>query len=407
MEKKELPASITEIPGGITAASGFQAEGIKAGIKQTGKPDLALLFSEKPCTAAGTFTKNAIRASSVDWCEKILPSSEIHAIICNSGCANACTGDKGRMDTELMAKLAGDTLGVKKESVLVASTGVIGKPLPMNKIENALPELSKGLSCERGGNFSTAIMTTDTKEKQSAVRVETSQGVFFMGGTAKGSGMIHPNMATMLAFICTDARIEPELLNKIVKQTANRTFNNLTVDGDTSTNDMMLVLANGASPVNIISESDLLLFEKALYIVCNDLCKQIAADGEGATKRVEINVSGAQNETDAKLAAKAVANSNLTKCALFGNDPNWGRIACAVGYSGAQFSKEKMTIYLCKVPVFKNMQPVTFDESSLHNHLKSKVVTIDIDLGLGSFSAVAHTCDFSYDYVKINAEYRT
>jgi glutamate N-acetyltransferase/amino-acid N-acetyltransferase len=214
-------------------------------------------------------------------------------------------------------------------------------------------------------------------------------------------------MATMLAFICTDASIEPELLDRTVKQTVNRTFNNLTVDGDTSTNDMVLVLANGASPVTISSESDLLLFEKALYTVCNDLCKQIAADGEGATKRVEINVTGARNETDAKLAAKAVANSNLTKCALFGNDPNWGRIACAVGYSGAQFSKEKMTIHLCKVPVFKNMQPELFDESSLHNALKSKVVTIDIDLGLGSFSAVAHTCDFSYDYVKINAEYRT
>lgn len=407
MGKKEFPASITEIPGGITAAAGFKAGGTKAGIKQTGRQDLALLFSEKPCTAAGTFTTNTIRATSVDWCEKNLPSSEIHAIICNSGCANACTGDRGRMDTELMAKLTGDTLGVKKETVLVASTGVIGKPLPIEKIQSALPELSKELSSEGGKDFSTAIMTTDTKEKQSAVRVETSQGVFFMGGAAKGSGMIHPNMATMLGFICTDAHIGSELLDKIVKRTVNRTFNNLTVDGDTSTNDMVLVLANGASPVRVSSESDLLLFEQALYNVCNNLCKQIAADGEGATKLVEINVTGAQNQTDAKLAAKAVANSNLTKCALFGNDPNWGRIACAVGYSGAQFSKEKMTIYLCQVPVFKNMQPAPFDEKNLHNLLKSKVVTIDIDLGLGGFSAVAHTCDFSYDYVKINAEYRT
>lgn len=407
MGKKELPASITEIPGGITAAAGFKAGGMKAGIKLTGKQDLALLFSEKPCTAAGTFTRNAIRATSVDWCEKILPSSEIHAIICNSGCANACTGDRGRMDTELMATLAGDILGIKKETVLVASTGVIGKPLPMEKIQSAIPELSKELSSEGGDNFSSAIMTTDTKEKQSAVRIETSQGVFFIGGAAKGSGMIHPNMATMLGFICTDARIGSDTLDHIVKRTVNRTFNNLTVDGDTSTNDMVLVLANGASPVTVSSEPDLLLFEQALYNVCNDLCKQIAADGEGATKRVEINVTGAQNETDAKLAAKAVANSNLTKCALFGNDPNWGRIACAVGYSGAQFSKDKMTIYLCQVPVFKSMQPAPFDESDLHGLLKSKVVTIDIDLGLGSFSAVAHTCDFSYDYVKINAEYHT
>lgn len=407
MEKKELPASIIEITGGITAAAGFKAAGIQAGIKLTGKPDLALLFSENPCIAAGTFTRNAIRASSVDWCEKLLPSSGIHAVICNSGCANACTGERGQTDTELMAKLAGDVLGVRKEAVLVASTGVIGKPLPMEKIQSALPELSKKLSSEGGKDFSTAIMTTDTKEKQSAVRVETPQGIFSVGGTAKGSGMIHPNMATMLGFICTDARIGSELLDKTVKQTIDRTFNNLTVDGDTSTNDMVLVLANGASAVSISSESDLLLFEKALFTVCNDLCKQIAADGEGATKRVEINVTGAQNEKDAKMAAKAVATSNLTKCALFGNDPNWGRIACAVGYSGAQFSKEKISILLCKVPVFKGMQPVPFDESNLHNLLKSGVVTIDIDLGLGSFSAVAHTCDFSYDYVKINAEYRT
>lgn len=407
MEKKELPASIIEITGGITAAAGFKAAGIQAGIKLTGKPDLALLFSENPCIAAGTFTRNAIRASSVDWCEKLLPSSGIHAVICNSGCANACTGERGQTDTELMAKLAGDVLGVRKEAVLVASTGVIGKPLPMEKIQSAIPELSKKLSSEGGKDFSTAIMTTDTKEKQSAVRVETPQGIFSVGGTAKGSGMIHPNMATMLGFICTDARIGSELLDKTVKQTIDRTFNNLTVDGDTSTNDMVLVLANGASAVSISSESDLLLFEKALFTVCNDLCKQIAADGEGATKRVEINVFGAQNEKDAKMAAKAVATSNLTKCALFGNDPNWGRIACAVGYSGAQFSKEKISILLCKVPVFKGMQPVPFDESNLHNLLKSGVVTIDIDLGLGSFSAVAHTCDFSYDYVKINAEYRT
>lgn len=407
MEKKELPASIIEITGGITAAAGFKAAGIQAGIKLTGKPDLALLFSENPCIAAGTFTRNAIRASSVDWCEKLLPSSGIHAVICNSGCANACTGERGQTDTELMAKLAGDVLGVRKEAVLVASTGVIGKPLPMEKIQSALPELSKKLSSEGGKDFSTAIMTTDTKEKQSAVRVETPQGIFSVGGTAKGSGMIHPNMATMLGFICTDARIGSELLDKTVKQTIDRTFNNLTVDGDTSTNDMVLVLANGASAVTISSESDLLLFEKAFFTVCNDLCKQIAADGEGATKRVEINVTGAQNEKDAKMAAKAVATSNLTKCALFGNDPNWGRIACAVGYSGAQFSKEKISIHLCKVPVFKGMQPVPFDESNLHNLLKSGVVTIYIDLGLGSFSAVAHTCDFSYDYVKINAEYRT
>jgi glutamate N-acetyltransferase/amino-acid N-acetyltransferase len=219
--------------------------------------------------------------------------------------------------------------------------------------------------------------------------------------------MIHPNMATMLGFITTDAHISSKDLNAIVKRTVNCTFNNLTVDGDTSTNDMVLVLANGVSGINISSSADLAIFEQALYTVCNDLCKQIAADGEGATKRVEIVVTGAKDEVDAKLAAKAVATSNLTKCALFGNDPNWGRISCAVGYSGADFSREKMTILLCGIPVFKNLQPVPFDELNLHNLLKEKVVTIDIDLGIGTASTVAHTCDFSYDYIKINAEYRT
>ena len=353
MEKKELPASIIEITGGITAAAGFKAAGIQAGIKLTGKPDLALLFSENPCIAAGTFTRNAIRASSVDWCEKLLPSSGIHAVICNSGCANACTGERGQTDTELMAKLAGDVLGVRKEAVLVASTGVIGKPLPMEKIQSALPELSKKLSSEGGKDFSTAIMTTDTKEKQSAVRVETPQGIFSVGGTAKGSGMIHPNMATMLGFICTDARIGSELLDKTVKQTIDRTFNNLTIDGDTSTNDMVLVLANGASAVSISSESDLLLFEKALFTVCNDLCKQIAADGEGATKRVEINVFGAQNEKDAKMAAKAVATSNLTKCALFGNDPNWEESPVQWDIQERSFLKRRFPFFFAKFRCLK------------------------------------------------------
>lgn len=407
MEEKEIPASIKQIPGGITTATGFKAGGIKAGIKVTGKQDLALVFSEIPCSAAGTFTKNAIRATSVDWCEENLPSSEIQAIICNSGCANACTGDQGRIDTEAMAQITANVLAISKNSVLVASTGVIGKPLPVNKIQAALPELKKELSPNGGLEFSRAIMTTDTIEKQSAVKVETAKGEYLIGGCTKGSGMIHPNMATMLGFITSDVKISSKVLNEIVKRTVNRTFNNLTVDGDTSTNDMVLVLANGASGVELNSSSDYTHFEQALYTVCNDLCKQIAADGEGATKRVEISVTGAKTEHDAKLAAKAVANSNLTKCALFGNDPNWGRIACAVGYSGAEFSHEKMNIMLCKVPVFKNLQPVHFDEKDLHNLLKSKIVTIDIDLGLGNATAIAHTCDFSYDYVKINAEYRT
>lgn len=405
--KDSIQQKIEVIEGGVTSASGFVAGGTKAGIKTTDKKDLALLYSKTPCCAAGTFTTNAIRASSVDWCQSHLPSPSIQAILCNSGCANACTGDQGVKDTTTMASLASKILDIPLDSVLVASTGVIGKPLPLEKIENALPKLKKKLSPDGGSEFATAIMTTDLKKKEAAVKVTAGKSFYTIGGCTKGSGMIHPNMATMLAFVTSDAEISPENMDKIVKRVVNRTFNNLTVDGDTSTNDMVHVLANGLSKVKVTTAADLTLFEEALFAVCNDLCKKIAADGEGATKRVEINVCGAASESDARCAAKAVANSNLTKCALFGNDPNWGRIACAVGYSGAAFSKEKMNINLCGVPVFKDLQPVPFDAKKVHKLLKKKVVTIDIDLGSGKFKAIAHTCDFSYDYVKINAEYHT
>lgn len=399
--------TIKRISGGMTAAPHFFACGIEAGIKETGKKDLALLFCEKECTAAGVFTTNAIRASCVDWCDNLLPASSIKAVVCNSGCANACTGEKGKKDTETMAQIVSDNLDISKESVLVASTGVIGKYLPLEKIKSTMPQLAKLLSTDGEKLFASAILTTDTTTKESAFSVKCNEKRFTIGGCAKGSGMINPNMATMLAFITTDVSIPSETLSEILKKTVNKTFNNLTVDGDTSTNDMVLVLANGMSDVQIDNMKSRELFEQALYEVCNDLCKQIAADGEGATKRVEITVTGAESENDARTAAKAVANSNLLKCALFGNDPNWGRIACAIGYSGAVFSKDNMTISLCKIPVFRNLQPLPFDYNEAGKRLKEKVVFIDIDLGAGESKAVAHTCDFSYDYVKINAEYHT
>jgi glutamate N-acetyltransferase / amino-acid N-acetyltransferase len=398
---------IKPIDGGITAAKGFKAAGIKAGIKESKQPDLALLISDVPCTSAGTFTTNAIRASSVDWCASLLPSRDIRAVICNSGCANACTGARGIEDTSTMASITAALFNGKPESVLTASTGVIGKFLPMEKISSALPKLNAALSYTGGSKFVTAIMTTDTRKKETAVHVGKGKTGYSIGGCTKGSGMIHPNMATMLAFITTDAAIDHRVLQKLLKRAVDRTFNNLTVDGDTSTNDMVLVLANGVSGVSIGSDAQLKEFEEGLFTVCNDLCKKIAADGEGATKRVEIRVKGGASETDARKAAKAVANSNLTKCALFGNDPNWGRIACAVGYSGTHFSNEKMTILLCGIPVFRDLQPVPFPAKKLHNLLKKKVVEIDIDLGMGDSEAIAHTCDFSYEYVKINAEYHT
>ncbi|MCL2181876.1 MAG: bifunctional glutamate N-acetyltransferase/amino-acid acetyltransferase ArgJ [Chitinispirillia bacterium] len=410
---KKMPKTaifVEPAKGGVTAAAGFFAAVVKAGIKASKKTDLAAVLSDRPAAAAGTFTKNAIRASSVDWCEALLPSAKIRAFLCNAGCANACTGDQGVRDTAGMAALAGIELGVPQKSVLVASTGVIGKFLPMEKIANAMPKLAAALAATAaaGTAFAQAIMTTDLARKESAVKVTVGKGTFFIGGTTKGSGMIHPNMATMLCFITSDAAIDSTLLNTVVKRVVNKTFNNLTVDGDTSTNDMVLVMANGASGVSVKGRGEALIaFEEGLFTVCNDLCKKIAADGEGATKRVEVNVKGAKTEADAQLAAKAVATSNLTKCALFGNDPNWGRIACAVGYSGAKFSKQKMSIELCGIEVFKNLQPVAFDQKKAHALLKKKVVGIDIDLGLGDKMATAHTCDFSYDYVKINAEYHT
>jgi glutamate N-acetyltransferase/amino-acid N-acetyltransferase len=405
---KKIPGNaIVSVSGGVTRAKGFRATGVRAGIKITGAEDLGLLYSDFDCAAAGTFTTNAIRASSVDWCESNLPSARIRSVVCNSGCANACTGTRGVKDTATVARTAGGCLRLPAASVLVASTGVIGKFLPMEKIRKGLCRLVPQLSSRGGSLFARAIMTTDTRKKEAAVRVNLEKGETVVGGCCKGSGMIAPNMATMLAFITSDAKIAAGRLNAMVKRVVDRTFNNLTVDGDTSTNDMVLVLANGASGVAVSSKTDCRVFEEALFTVCNDLCKMIAADGEGATKRVEIAVRGAATEADARKAAKAVANSNLTKCALFGNDPNWGRISCAIGYSGAAFSREKMTILLCGVPVFRNLQPVPFDAKKLSGKLRDKVVAIDINLGCGDKTAVAHTCDFSYDYVKINADYHT
>jgi glutamate N-acetyltransferase/amino-acid N-acetyltransferase len=395
------------LSGGITAPRGFKASAMKAGIKLSGGLDMALLLSQTPCTAAGTFTTNKIRASSVDWCKSILPASNIRALFCNSGNANACTGKRGENDTRVIAHDIARTFGGKAQSVLVASTGVIGRFLPVDTMIARIPSLSRSLSRENGACFAEAILTTDTRTKECAYEVTLRSGNCILGGCAKGSGMISPKMATMLCFITTDAAISARHLDSMVKRVIDRTFNNLTVDGDTSTNDMVLVIANGASGVRCSSRSDLSRFEACLNALCNSLCMLIAEDGEGATKRVEIMVSGAKTEADAKLAAKAVANSNLVKTALFGNDPNWGRIVCAIGYSGARFSPGKMSVKLCGTEVFRGMRPIPFPEGTLHKKLAGKVATIDADLGLGRHRAIAHTCDFSYDYVKINAEYHT
>ncbi|MBD3422739.1 MAG: bifunctional glutamate N-acetyltransferase/amino-acid acetyltransferase ArgJ [Chitinivibrionales bacterium] len=399
---------IMQASGGITAAHGFGACSATSHIKQSDLPDLGLIYTKNPATAAGAFTRNAVRASCVDRNRTSLPSRAIRAIVCNSGNANACTGPQGVRDNQEIADIAAKSLGVDPASVLTASTGIIGEKLPMPKLRKAIPRLCLNKSHHAAAAFARAIMTTDTRPKQFAIRVDTPGLPYRIGGAAKGSGMIHPNMATMLGFITTDAEIAPAQLRRSLRKVVDWTFNNLTIDGDTSTNDMVLVLANGRSGALIDSTESISLFEKALFAVANNLCAQIAADGEGATKRIEINVYGAQTEKDARKIAQSVARSNLVKTAIFGNDPNWGRILCAIGYSGAPFSLEDLKVYLCKQLVCSATTPVAFSRSRMRNALQRKVVEIDIDVGFdGEACAVAHTCDLTYRYVKINAQYHT
>lgn len=407
--KDNTATSVRKIKGGVTLASGFKAGAVKGGIKASKGLDVALLMSDVPCSAAGTFTTNAVRASCVDWNERHLPAGDIRAVLCISGNANACTGEQGVRDTAEMAALAGAVAGSKAAMVLTASTGVIGHFMPMDKVRKGVAAVAATLdNGTKGGDlFSRSIMTTDLVKKEAAVRVTAGKKSYVIGGATKGSGMIHPNMATMLAFITSDVAIDPKLLRTTLRKVVDWTFNNLTVDGDTSTNDMVLVLANGMSGVTVKSPKDLAVFEKALFTVCNDLCAAIAADGEGATKRIEVDITGAKTYKDGKLAAKAIANSNLTKCAMFGNDPNWGRILCAIGYSGARFSKEKIVVSIGGIPVCKALRPQAFDMKKMQKALRSKVVVISADLGQGDACAVAHTCDLTYDYIKINADYHT
>jgi len=403
---------IVNLTAGVTAPQGFRAAAVRAGIKLTAKPsakpDLGLLVSDRPCASAGVFTTNAVRAACVDWNREILPSGFVRALVCNSGNANACTGAQGLRDAAETARRVAAACGLRVGTVLVASTGVIGRPMPMERVRAAVPGLASGLAPGRaaGDTFAHAIMTTDTCRKQAARRVRTRGGAYTIGGCAKGSGMIHPNMATMLAFVTTDAAIGARQLQAVLRRVVDRTFNNLTVDGDTSTNDMALVLANGASGVRI-DAGRRAQFEQALFDVCDCLCAAIAADGEGATKRIEIHVDGGRTFADARRAAKAIANSNLVKAAMFGNDPNWGRILCAIGYSGAAFSARGIEVRIGDLVVCRALRPVAFPAAAMQRVLRANVVPIRVKLGLGRHQAVAHTCDLTYDYVRINAEYTT
>ena len=390
---------------------GFTTAGIFCGIKTNKQKDLALIFSEEPSVAAGLFTSNQVVSPTITWCQEILKSSKrFRAIVVNSGNANACTGPKGMEDCKSLASKLSQKLSVEPKEILIASTGIIGVPLPINKIVKALPALSSKLSPVGWVSSAEAIMTTDLTPKFKSLSFYIGKHKITMGGIAKGSGMIHPNMATMLAFIATDAAIDKKTLGRALREANNKTFNRITVDGDTSTNDMAILLANGKAKNKSIraGSSAYDKFVGRLTEICLYLAHQIVLDGEGATKFVTIRIQGAKAKTHAHRVAKSVATSSLVKTALFGQDPNWGRIIAAVGYAGVPFNPDKVQISLNGSVLFNNGVPANGAlQSTLRKKMKSKNISIVIDLKSGIHSGEVYTCDLSYDYVRINAEYTT
>lgn len=397
-----------KIDGGVTAAEGFTAAGVRCGIKQKG-PDLAVVYSEAECSVAGVFTTNAFKAASVLVNQERLKTGVARAVVANSGNANACTGEHGLKDARYICQFTAELLGVPEEQVFNASTGIIGVPLPMDKIEAGVKDAVAELSENGWESASQAIMTTDTCPKTSAYELEIGGKAVRVGGMCKGSGMICPNMATMLCFITTDANISSDLLQKSLASNVDRSFNSLTVDGDMSTNDSVILLANGRSGCGEITENSARYeaFDKTLGQVCLDLAQACARDGEGATKYVEVRVVNAASYQDAKAAAMTIANSPLVKTAIFGQDPNWGRVLCAAGRSGAHIIPENTTLYFGEVKIVEKGEPLALDPGAARRPMLEKDLIITVDLGVGSASATAFTCDFSYDYVKINAEYHT
>lgn len=403
------------IHGGVTAPLGFKAGGLYCGIKKSKRKDLALIVSERLCDAAGTFTTNRVQASCVTVNKDHLRNGQAQAIIANSGNANCMTGESGFENSRAMISAVARALGFKKKNVLVASTGVIGKPLPIKKIVNAVPELVRGLSRRGSEAAAAAILTTDRMNKETAMEFNVGRRRVRVGAIAKGAGMIHPEMAlsprhaTMLCFVATDAVITPSALRAALDRAVTKTFNTITIDGDMSTNDMVLVLANGMAQNKKITETtkEFRAFTKALETIFLSLAKQMIRDAEGATKFVEVLVKNASSREDARLVSKSVAGSTLVKCAMFGSDPNWGRIAAAVGYAGVPVDPWRMAIYLGKEPVLRNGGRVKQKAAVLNRIFAQKNIKITVDLGLGKFSATSYTCDFSTHYVRINSAYRT
>lgn len=405
-----------KITGGVTAAKGFCAAAAEAGIKYKNRKDMAMIYSKTPCKTAGVFTSNVVKAAPVLWDKKIVESrGDTHAVVINSGIANACTGKLGYEYCRETAQEAADALEITLENVLICSTGVIGMQLPVEKLTGGVRMLAKELSEseEAGTEAAKAIMTTDTRNKQVAVRVKLGGKEVTVGGMCKGSGMIHPNMCTMLAFVTTDVNISQKLLQEALSEDVKATFNMISVDGDTSTNDTLLVLANGEAGNTEITEKneDYQIFAEALHFVNEALAKKIAGDGEGATALFEAKIIHADTLENARTLAKSVITSSLTKAAVFGHDANWGRILCALGYSGAAFDPEKIELYLessaGKILIFKDGTAADYSEEEAERILSSSEVTALVDMKMGDAEATAWGCDLTYDYVKINADYRS
>jgi glutamate N-acetyltransferase/amino-acid N-acetyltransferase len=402
--------------GGITAPKGFKAASVAAEIKYKNRTDMAMVYSEKPCTQAGVFTTNIVKAAPVRWDKAVVSDSPYaQAVVVNSGIANACTGNQGYEYCNKSAECVSECLGIDKSAVLVASTGVIGMQLPIDRIENGIRMLSKQLegTLEAGTQAAKAIMTTDTVHKEVAVKFEIDGKEVTVGGMCKGSGMIHPNMCTMLGFVTTDLAISKELLQKALSENVVDTFNMVSVDGDTSTNDTLVVLANGMAGNETITEEneDYEKFKEALNYVNTTLAKKMAADGEGATALFETKVIHAKTKEDARILSKSVICSSLTKAAIYGHDANWGRILCALGYSGVTFDPEKVELFFeskaGKIQIYKDGVATAYSEEEATKILSEPEVTVLVDMKDGDFEAAAWGCDLTYDYVKINADYRS
>ncbi len=399
------------IEGGISAPLGFMSSGVAADLRKKGstKKDVALIFSETPAVAAGVFTKNKVKAAPVVLTQKILEKGVLQAIVINSKNANACTGEQGLKDAEKMGIFTAETLGIDKAKVAVSSTGLIGILLPIEQVLKGITSAAKVLCKKGNSDAAIAIMTTDTYPKERAFQFNLAGKMITIGGFSKGSGMVHPDMATTLGFITTDAKISLEALQAALKRGNEKSFNMISVDGDTSTNDMVLAMANGQAGNPEIQVGTALFEEFALYLeqILIFLAKEVARDGEGATKLLEVHVQGALSEQDAKKAARSVCSSLLVKTALFGSDANWGRILCALGYSGAHFDPNKVDLYIGSIQLMKKGAPLPFDEKNALETLSKSSTKITVDLQNGCKSATGWGCDLSYDYVKINGTMRT